>query len=342
MALEAKLKAWLQALLKGSISHTELANLVHFCRAIAESYLVQHRSSLVHVCALNGLTVTDLAYDCIAQIFARNEDGRFYQLERFADSLHSNLEETPQPELFLAFKSFVLKIARTQLAKIYAQSDPAGAKIHRNIKDCIKKSDSLRLVEDFRGYVLQPAKHNAHDYLTAYPLDQLERELLARAGRVGRIPELLEEVASILIEQEKYRRTIRLIDAVQIFKQLYIQIAHLSATTEVSAWKSDGLSQLDLEIIQRDVRRAVQEKIISTYLLPGKVNKTEAEALSNIMLEIIADWCQDPEQQYSFYQYVQRHLAISQSEYEAMWRTKLEYLSRIAREKFAACITKDI
>lgn len=303
MLLEENLKTLLEELLDGLISQTDLTKLVHLCRSIAESYLTQHRSSLVHICSLNGFTVSDLAFDCIAQVFARDADGRFYQIERFSASLFTNLKETPAKKLFLAFKSFVLRIAKAQLSKIYAQSDPVGAKIHRNIRDCIRKSQVLKLVEDFRGHVLQPANHDPLNHLEAYPLDDIERDLMARIRGSSNIPDLIEKLTAILMEQEEYRRSIRLIDMVQIFRQFYLQFSEL-ATTEESPWEFDRLSQHDIEVIQCEVRRAVQEKIITTYFLSGKVSKPEAEALSNMMSDMIADWCQEHEVQNSICQYV--------------------------------------
>lgn len=341
MLLESNLKTWLQELLEGLISQTNLTMLVHHCRSIAESYLIQHRSSLVHICALNGFNVQDLAFDCIAEVFARDEDGKFYQFENFTNSLFTNFEETSEQELFLAFKSFVLRIVKTQLSKIYTQSDPVGAKIHRNIRDCIRKSHCLKLVEDFRGYVLQPTNHEPLDHLEAFPQDKLERELLARTSFSSNIPDLLEEISVILIEQEEYRRAIRLIDVVQIFKKFYVQFSDMPTMVE-NPLEFKELSQFDIDVIKRDVRRAVQEKIISTSFLPGKVSKKEAEDISAVLFEIIDDWCRGEGTKTSLYQYLWRYIPISESDYVTIWRTKLEYLIRIAREKFAACITENI
>ncbi|MFQ5822644.1 MAG: hypothetical protein ACE5JB_01160 [bacterium] len=126
---------------------------------------------------------------------------------------------------------------------------------------------------------------------------------MARIRGSSNIPDLIEKLTAILMEQEEYRRSIRLIDMVQIFRQFYLQFSEL-ATTEESPWEFDRLSQHDIEVIQCEVRRAVQEKIITTYFLSGKVSKPEAEALSNMMSDMIADWCQEHEVQNSICQYV--------------------------------------
>ncbi len=341
MLSPVNLKILLGELVRGTISHGNLTKIVHLCRSIAESYLSHYRSALVHICRLNGLTLVDLAMDCIAEVFARDGNERFYQVEKFVASLYTSLEDTAEDRLFLAFKSFVLRVTTTQLAKIYSLADPDGARIHRNIKDGIKKSRHLTLSDDFRGCVLELSHHDNLDHLPPYPLDQLERELLAVTNRSSDTPHLLDELARILIEQEEYRRSVRLMDVVQLFRRFYAQFRDFEAFQQ-EVVEPEVLSELDAEIIQRQVQHTVQQRIISTYLLPGKVQKKEAVALSEIMCRIIADWCQGNGTPHSLYQYVKQYLPVTELEYEATWRNKVEYLTRIAREKLLACVTKNI
>lgn len=341
MATILHLKSWLEKLAKGVISRAELTRLIHVCRSIAESHLTQQRASLVHICSLHGLTLSDLAYDCIAQLFARDEDENFYQLENFAASLPAGLEQTPESELFLAFKAFVLKAVKARLAKIYAESDPVGARIHRNIKACIKTCPALKLTEDFRGYVLQPANRAALEHLNPFPNAEIEKALFARIRGPTHIPELLEVLTAIITEQQKYRRSLPLLDVVQIFKKFYAQFAE-TITIEEGPPQVNQVDELDLQIIQKEVRRAVQEKIVSTYFMKGKITQPEAETLSRVMSEVVADWCRGATGETSLYQYLGRCMTLSKTEYETQWRTKLEYLTRIAREHLAVCLTENI
>ena len=99
------LRSHLQKLLDVSISEPELSGLVQFCRSICQSHLQNVRASVVHLALRQGLTITDLAYDCIAEAFARDAKGAFTQLENFAESLRGSLADLPDHEIFLAFKS---------------------------------------------------------------------------------------------------------------------------------------------------------------------------------------------------------------------------------------------
>lgn len=335
------LKSLFDKVLKGSISHSELAHLIHFCRSISESYLLYRRASLYRICSFNGFTISDLAMDCIAELFARNDEGKFYQFENFVNSLTDKLDKLPEKELFLAFKKFVLKVTVAQLARIYQQADPIGAKIHRNIKEWIKKLPDVKLVEDFRGYVIQSAELDTLDDLPQYPNRELQNELLQLSTSTATTPELLNCLISIINQQQNYRRSVPLFDVVQIFKQFYLNFAELEMMDE-GDFSLEEIARIDLENIKKQTQFTVQEKIFATYLITGKISKNEAQALSDILIAVIDDWCLDKPNKFSLYQYSQEHLNISETEYETDWRTKIEYLYKIAREKFSAAVMKNI
>jgi hypothetical protein len=297
-----ELRTIVRNLASGSISHSELSRAIHICRSIVESHLEHHRGSLVQICALNGLSVFDLAVDCIGDIFARDDLGNFHHFQKFVESLNQPLDETSSKDLFLAFISFVLRFARTQLARVYSQSDPAGARILRNVKDSLENSSCLAIGEDFRGYIVKPKTVEALDHRPSYPLTQIEAELFALRGAASSAPELLDNLASILIGQEEYRRSIPVIDVVQVIKSLFEKLAPSDSSMDLG-----GLDRTteDLVEIKNSALGAVNEKIISTYLLKGKVNKSEAQILSQTMSSIISGWFEHGTSDKSYY----RHLA---------------------------------
>ncbi len=137
-----------------TLTENELCQLVQKTRNIVEAHLLHIRSSITRLCLTHGLTITDLAYDCIAEAFVKDENNQFICLHNFVESLREEINTLPDNEVFLAYKSFIIKIANTQLARLYAQIDPAGAKIHRNLRDCLKHSAKLKLINDYRGYMI--------------------------------------------------------------------------------------------------------------------------------------------------------------------------------------------
>ena len=334
------LRAWLQQTLDGPISSQELTGFVQFSRSIIQAYLGYIRSSITQLCFHQGLTTTDLAYDSVAEAFARDEKGKFPHLENFVESLTVDLDNIPERELFLAFKSFLTRVADAQLARLFAQSDPAGAKIYRNIRDCVKQSGLFRIERDFRGLVLRPTQGEANDHFQEFPLDELEREFFGRVNHDATTGEFLRVLRAILSEQPQYRRSIPLVDVARIFKRLHK--SDLEALSDTQPICVSELTEFEVDRIRLQVETALKEKIILTYLARGKIDRRQAEAMFNAFQDMMEDWCEGEESQSSLLGYLRHYLPMDDQQYEDTLRTKMEYLLKIVRDDFAARLMREI
>lgn len=315
----------------GTIVTTKLAELIRISRSVAEAYLQHQRTSIAHICSFHGITVNDLATDCIAELFARDEQGRFTQIQKFLQSLDGPLESTSELDMFLAFKGLIKKLVNAQLARSYAQIDPAGAKIHRNIKDYLRNAKTLCLREDFRGYTLVPAERDPLDELDAFPMDELERELSVVSSATADIPQMLQSLAQLLTQQSAYRRSVPLIDLVQVFKNIFRRDS-VDEKRDVSEIDLTHLNDSDLIPLRRRVLETVNEKIVTSYLLKRKINREEAQILSRAMDSIITDWFEEGQSTNSYIEQVRSFRAMTEVEYNTFWRKRIEYLARVARE----------
>ena len=335
------LRSLLLALLDGSISARRLGEVVQLSRAIVQSHLEHLRPSITLLSLRHGLTTTDLAYDCIGEAFARDNENNFTQVRNFVDSLWDSMDALPDHEIFFAFKSFITRIADVQLARLYAQADPSGAKIHRNLRECLKNSSLFALVKDFRGIVVQPAKEERLDHLEPFPVEELEREFLARSGRSHTTPELLKALYDVLTEQSSYRRSVPLFEIMQILKRVY-RDEYEPATIDDSWHSLEGLRSFEIEELRREVETALKEKILLTYFARGKLDRKQAEAVAAAFHDILWDWCFSEDPPASLCDYLQRHMPIDESTYEETLRTKMEYLLKVARDEFAARLMKEM
>lgn len=335
------LKRLLSIVIATPPAEAELPNLVYYARSLAESYLLHFRFSFLRLCQSHGLSATDIALDCIADLFRRDSDGRFVELQRFSDSLSAPVEAMQPEELFLAFNSLVVRFTNAQAARNYAQIDPAGSRIHRNLRDQLRLSKKLKLVEGLSGYVIEPRHADLLDHHPRIPYDLLARWLENELDRELSIPKVLNILNRCLMQQRRFQRSVVLFELVQILK------THTSAVMETipstqQTMPLDELTHHDLRIVCRDVLRYVQQKIASTYLLPGKVTKAEAQVLNLTLEHFLSDVAEYGEQRASFFEYLQRHQQVSQQEYENVWRTKVEYLARLARERMTTWFMENL
>lgn len=299
------------------------------------------RSSLLILCQQNGLSFTDLAYDCIAEAFVKDSQNEFPILKNFTSSLHARIDILPEHEIFIAYKCFITTIADTQLARLYAQSDPAGAKIHRNIRECAKKSMFFSLSKDSRGSLLKPTGCDVLEHLPQFPREQLEADLLSAVDHQRTSDKLLEVLYSILVHQEMYRRSVPLNDVVQACKKLF-QAGYQPEEQSDFHSEIESLTDFEIETLCTQVEYVLKEKIVLTYLARGKINRKEAEAIFSAFQDMIDDWVEGTGENYSLYEYFSRRLPIDERTYEAQFRPKIEYLLKIVRQEFAARLLREI
>jgi hypothetical protein len=334
----AKLKEHLQYVMIGSVSQKEMTSLVHCSRSIIQAHFGTHRHSIVQLSLQHGLTQVDLAYDCIAEAFARTSDGSYTQIKNFVESLRSPIDQLPAAEVFMAFRRYLACVADAQLARLYAQADPVGARIHRNIREQLKSSDTLKVERDFPGLVLRPAHEDSLDHLDPLPLSKIEDALLGTSNES--IPRFLQCLSKLLLGQIEYRRSVPLFDIVGVLKRS-LGGEYEYSIAEHGSPELDGLADGEIETIRTQVEVTLKEKILLTYFARGKIDRRQAEAMASAFHDLLWDWCFGDEHK-GLYDYLRLYFPITEDEYENTMRTKMEYLLKLARVEFEARLVKEL
>lgn len=328
-----------------SISHSQLTELVKISRLIIHSYLTNYRSNVINLINRNGITITDLAYDCIAEVLRRNKELKFYAINQFANSLKENIRLIEPVNLFLAYKSHIIKIANAQLSKLYAQTDPIGAKILRNIRDSVHQSEKLRIVKDLRGLRIEVANTDAENHKKDFPINQFLLNIEIN-NRTLNTSDLLEHIYSNLQNQTEFKRSVYLFDIVTLFKNYFgaehVYDYEVNEETLISKINGNCFEEYEIQNLKQKVELFIKEKIMVNYFLKGKLNKAEAEAIFFSVNDIINDWCSGAIYRSSIYEYFRNHFDISHDLYLKNYRTKIEYLVKLARDEFAFYMIKEL
>jgi len=328
-----QLKSHLLSIRKNDISRQELVLLIQFSRLLAQKYLLYHRPSVLRLCENAGISESDLGVDITADIFTKDHDDRFFELGNFMRSFDPPFENADDTHVYFAFKKFVLQKASSRLAKTYAQADPSGARILRNVKDQVKKIPTLEIVEDFRGKVLQMKSDHLDSNQPEFPLDVLEQELLSRVDHTNRVPDILVLLPSIFTERPQFRRSVPLFDFVQIIRRFYVD----NDEEEVIAFDKE-LTVEEIEVMETEVM-VFLNKIIFTKYYPRKIStKGDAEKLVAALKDVISGFWQSTEDKNSVEKSVRKHFALTHEEYKQQWKNQAEYLVKLAKEQFSALL----
>ena len=86
----------------------------------------------------------------------------------------------------------------------------------------------------------------------------------------------------------------------------------------------------------------MKEKILLTYFARGKVDRKHAEAMAGAFHDLLGDWCSSGSDAQSLFQYLGQHVEVDEDEYEEIFRSKMEYLLKLAREEFTARLMREL
>lgn len=341
----SKIKLLLLALSNDLISHTQLTELVKTSRLIIQAYLINYRSKVLNLIDRNGITIADLAFDCIADAFSRNDESKFYIVRKFISSLNQNISETEPVHLYMAYRAFLIKVTEAQLSKLYSETDPIGAKILRNVKDVVRNSDKFKFLKEVRGQLLVVNENNTNDSRREYPIEKLLAEFTPNVGDVN-TKSLLNHLYEILNGQKEYERAILSSDVVRVLKKYYnadvISSQEINENSLASPLYKDGFEDYEVDQVKQKVEKYIKEKILLDYFVKGKLSKEESECIYLTIRDIICDWYYGVETKDSVYSYLKARYSIERDEYLKNYKTKIEYLVKLTRDEFAKYLLKEI
>jgi hypothetical protein len=151
------LSSLVSSICSGDYQEPELTEFVNLVQKISLSYLKYQEVIGKHIRWERNKNVSeleDLALDCIAGLFMRNEGGEFIQFKKYFERSSTDLEEIEDAEIMVLLRRLIIKKTKQELSRIFKERDPEGAKIVRNIKVAIKSaSDFDSFKEMGREYI---------------------------------------------------------------------------------------------------------------------------------------------------------------------------------------------
>ncbi len=149
---------------QGGSHSAELTQFVNLVQKISLSYLKYQEVIGKHIRwerNKNSGELEDLALDCVAGLFMRNDEGQFVQFRKYFLENNPNLEEMEDVEVLVLLRRLVIKKTKQELSRIFKERDPEGAKIVRNIKVAIKSSSDFESFREMgREYIYTTAAIN--------------------------------------------------------------------------------------------------------------------------------------------------------------------------------------
>lgn len=323
------LKNDLAALLEGEASPAQVKSVVRVCHANAEGALAR-RGHLNHLLRMHGLSLADLAYDCISDLFARDGDGRYKALESYFSAYGA--ADLSDEEIYFHLQRLSFTKVRNGLFRAYSEMDPQLARILHNIKVAARTLGVFIETDRLGESCLVPSLSEADEHLPPVEASDLTAWLSAEVTGNEFIPELLGKLSLSLRKQTCFSRVVPIVTIGLAIRALYSE-KEAPRLTEPATVIDEGI--IDVGKAIAEACDAVRTSTYRKYVERGKVSAEMFDRYFQVISQMLelrfvahdGDGFQISE---NFLTLVPD---VTPQEYRKKHRNKVEYLARLVQKR---------
>lgn len=333
LKLSSSRRKAIDAILLGEYTPYDLCEFVQFCYVLA-CPLIRKKIGLgkLNLQILN-LTEHDIVYDCLADLFRRDERGSFVEIQTFFRNHPVGLDSISDQELIQTIRQLVVGKINNNIIRLYSEADPVLGKIFRNLKSGLERTKLFEQVTRFGEAYIIPCHVNHLLDCPPITIDFLRQEFSRIVLVHDTIPEMLKKMHQIVIQQENFQRMLPLTMVALICKDVYL----LANSTDQIA-DSEPENELDKENLKRIIENLclrLRNELYKSYVGKGKRSEKEFTAYINALKEILQSPIYDEHTDgASFFQILQMQIPnLTKDIYMHEHRTTLEYFVRLGKER---------
>lgn len=333
----------------GTYQESELIELVNLIQKISLSYLKYQEVIGKHIRwerRNHSGELEDLALDCVAGLFMRNESGEFVQLKKYFHQNAETLDELEDVDVLVLLRRLVIKKTKQELSRIFKERDPEGAKIIRNIKVAIKSAaDFASFKEMGREYIYlnRNGRPKSNGDLPPYlrrsqpsiPEKSLRGEYLNMFCPKDPVSAGIRKMLLVVQNDERYQNFLPVDMIARIMRHTNMELVRDRLSTE-----NHGPSPLDdLKLKEIDKRkgvvlRRIEQKIQKQYVETGKISEQKGGIYYKALCDILEDISQGKKYD-SYFRHLKRYMPeLTQRAYRTQERTIFEYLGKLIKKWF--------
>lgn len=336
-----KLQSIVKSICNGDYSPGELVEFIDVSQKIAISYLKFQESIGKNIKPKNieGLNnLEDIAIDCIAGLFMRNEEGEFVQLKRYFGPalVQQNFEDNKY--LLLMLRRLVVKKTKQELSRIFRERDPEGAKIIRNIRVAIRNSELLCVFREMgREFVYLKnscaCESDLRKNCTEIPEKTLSFYFSDAFNPNDSVSAMIKKMLALVEEDEEYKNYLPVETIASIVRNFtFNQFSDHNITNIDNSSPLHDLHYQEVNEINKNVIRDIQSKIKLQYIDKDKLDQQKASIYFNAISDFVQDLTYEKECESNF-KYLKRYLPhLSQQIYRDEERSIFEYLIKVTRK----------
>ncbi|NBC65890.1 MAG: hypothetical protein GVY07_09590 [Bacteroidetes bacterium] len=277
---------------------------------------------------IRGERLEDLAWDFIAELFEKDENGRLVKLQEYFD--YMSLDELNHSDLTIELRKLVFTKVEDNIFRAVGEKDPSLRKIIRNLKLAIRDCDCNHRVCYEQGFII--IDKNDRDNLPVMPSDFMQIRLSSRLEEKMQIPDILAEAIDVLLKQDRYQKKISLVSLASVIRLTFV---HFHETTAEEKQLNADESIITTEF-QEFLEESVEDVRISTgysYVRKGKISHDELDKYIFAAKDIVHDYFNNGKTEPSQFEYLKNYMPdLEYDHFRRNNRQILEYLVKLIRK----------
>jgi hypothetical protein len=290
-----------------------------------------------------GIDINDLAFDVIADLFARDNNGKFVEINKYFKQF-GDLSVISDDELFVGLRRLVFSATNVRFFKIYGELDTALSKIIRNLKITLKNHSSVKaIVHNEENFLAPRHTENLCLALPSIPEEILSPEFYDRVSSKSSLRDMLTAIGDVLKEQNNYKKIASLIEVAVLIKEAYASDAiRIMGNEEVSA--EEIIFNDQIKSIAQEVVSNLKTQYSSRYIEKEKLSKTEIAAIFKATEEILSNqFCLGDDDPATYYNTLHKQMKNLDKEiYAGKYRVILEYLAKMAKNQMSDILKEEL
>lgn len=357
-----KLQILIPKICSGEYGQTELLHFVNLVQKISLSYLKYQEVIGKHIRwerRQRSNELEDMAIDCVAGLFMRNENDEFVQLKRYFEP---HFEKSPIPdevELLVLLRRLVIKKTKQELSRIFKERDPEGAKIIRNIRVAVKNANDLSTFremgreyiyfrpevfqEDQDGEVVTEVIIESEEIDPTYlrkdkpmiPEKSLRSQYLDQYNPKDHVSTSIRKMLSVVSEEENFQNCVPTDVVARLIRNTNLEVVRtrlLAQIEEISPL--DYLRMQEIDRAKNNVLKKIKAKIQNQYVASQKITPEKGEIYYHTLADVLDDITHSKKIE-SYFRHLRKYMPeLTQKRYRREERTIFEYLGKLTKKWF--------
>lgn len=328
------LREALKKLLRGNKKGIDV--FAHQCQNMALVYLKSKVASGNYFLKDISDDLEDLAWDCVADLFERDEDDNFVQLERYFANL--SLNKVSEGDLKIKTRRLVFSKVNDSIHRIFGNHDHSLSKIIRNIKNAcnnldleikrINKSNHIILAKNYD----QEKPTMAHEFLEI----KLSHRVLGSMNMI----DVMKEVKSIFANQKIYRKIIAVVPLARTIRRTFVK-SNKKIKSHVIPQNSLFLNEELHEFLDKAIEQ-YENHFYQTYVESGKVEEPIFKAYIHTIRDILQHhYIKEKKCGDGYFSHLKKYLCeVDKTTYRKKHRQYLEYMTDLIRTELIRRLKK--